>query len=241
MKKIISVILLSTLIFNSNAQVRTAKITFKNLIHDFGTIKEADGKVHHKFEFTNSGQVPLIITNVEASCGCTTPSWTKTPVLPNKTGFVDAEFDPANYQNFDKSITVHSNGEPSSIVLRIRGEVIPKEKSMTDIFAFKIGEINVKGKNIAFSTVKRSKTVSFEFYNNTDKNIKLEFLNLPSYVKVDKNSKNVKSKQVVSFKFTASSTGENKGFKKSLIDLKINGNLITFKVISNNYLLKGGE
>lgn len=222
MKKIISLIVISTLFLSTNAQVRTAKITFKNLVHDFGTIKEADGKVHHKFEFTNSGQVPLIITNVEASCGCTTPNWTKTPILPGKSGFVDAEFDPANYQNFDKSITVRSNGEPSSVVLRIKGEVIPKEKSMTDIFAFNIGEINVKGKNIAFSTVKGSKTVSFEFYNNTDKNIKLEFLNLPSYVKIDKNIKTVKSKQVVSFKLTANSDGDNKGFKKNLIDLKIN-------------------
>jgi len=223
MKKIVSIFLLGILFYNTNAQVRTAKVSFKKLIHDFGTIKEADGKVHYKFEFTNTGQVPLIITNVEASCGCTTPNWTKTPILPSKNGFVDAEFDPSNYQNFDKSITVHSNGEPSSIVLRIKGEVIPKEKSMTDIFAFNIGEINVKGKNIAFSTVETTKTISFEFYNNTDKSIKLEFLNLPSYIKIDKKSKNIKSRQVASFQFTANTKGETKGFKKNLIDLKING------------------
>ncbi len=224
MKKIIFVVLLLTLgIFVSKAQVRTAKIEFTKTIHDFGTIKEADGKVHYKFEFTNVGVVPLIISSVDASCGCTTPSWTKMPILPGKKGFVDAEFNPANYQSFDKSITVSTNGKPQSVVLRIKGNVIPKEKSMTDIFAFEIGKLRVKGKNVAFSVVKGNKTINFEFYNDNSVPVTLSFNNLPDYVIVKPSITKVQSRKVAQFSFTINSASATKGFHRDLIDLTIDG------------------
>ena len=54
-------------------------------VHDFGTIKEKDGKVSHTFTFTNTSILPVVISDVNSWCGCTTAEYTKTPILPGKT------------------------------------------------------------------------------------------------------------------------------------------------------------
>src|SRR5689334_6348391 len=64
-----------------------AAFTWVSTIHDFGKIK-LGVPVTHEFKFTNTGKTPLIITNVQASCGCTTPSWTKDPVPPGGSGYI---------------------------------------------------------------------------------------------------------------------------------------------------------
>lgn len=94
-------------------------------IHDFGTIKESAGSVSTVFTITNTGKEPLILVNVKASCGCTTPEWTKEPIAPGKQGQIKATYNPANRPGaFNKTITVSSNGSPSSLTLNIKGEVV---------------------------------------------------------------------------------------------------------------------
>ena len=92
--------------------------------HDFGVIKEADGKVSHTFVIKNEGDAPLVVTRVIASCGCTTPEWTKEPIAPGKTGDIKVTYNPAGRPGpFSKSISVYSNGKTGSFLLTIRGEV----------------------------------------------------------------------------------------------------------------------
>jgi len=79
--------------------------------------------VTHEFTFTNSGTVPLVITNVQASCGCTTPDWSKDPVMPGGKGFIKATYSAASIGAFDKSVTVTANVEEGFVSLRIKGEV----------------------------------------------------------------------------------------------------------------------
>jgi hypothetical protein len=69
-------------------------IHFVEKEYDFGTFRESEGNVSHDFTFTNTGKVPLIIQDVKASCGCTTPQWTKEPVLLGKTGIIRASYNP---------------------------------------------------------------------------------------------------------------------------------------------------
>jgi len=99
-----------------------AKIVFETLTHDFSTIsKGGDGNC--VFKFTNEGKAPLILSNVQSSCGCTTPSWTREPVIPGATGEIKVHYDTNRIGSFSKTITVTSNAENSPIVLRISGEV----------------------------------------------------------------------------------------------------------------------
>ena len=99
-----------------------AAFTWTTQVHDFGKIKQGV-PVTHEFTFTNSGSVPLVITNVQASCGCTTPDWSKAPVMPGGKGFIKAAYSAASSGAFDKSVTVTANVEEGFVSLRIKGEV----------------------------------------------------------------------------------------------------------------------
>lgn len=98
-------------------------LAFTNETHDFGTVPEGPA-AEHEFKFKNTGREPLILQTVNASCGCTTPSWSKEPVLPGKTGTIKASFATEKRPGgFTKSITVVSNA--GTKVLTIKGNVEP--------------------------------------------------------------------------------------------------------------------
>ena len=99
-----------------------SKISFSKQEHDFG--KEAVGKpISYAFEFVNIGSKPLVISDVKASCGCTSPSWTKEPVMPGQKGFVKAQYNMAREGKFRKSVTVKT-ADGESATLYISGEAV---------------------------------------------------------------------------------------------------------------------
>lgn len=102
------------------------KFNFTKENHDFGEIVE--GKIaSFEYEFVNTGDQPLIISHVQASCGCTTPFWTKEPVMPGKTGTIKASYNSNGRPgSFNKTITVTSNAAEGSKVLSFKGIVIAK-------------------------------------------------------------------------------------------------------------------
>jgi hypothetical protein len=103
-----------------------AEIQFDVETHDFGTIKEGV-MATHDFKCRNIGKEPLLISNVTASCGCTTPNWTKEPIMPNKTGMVTAVYNSSGRPGtFHKSITVNSNAKTAVKILTIKGNVEAK-------------------------------------------------------------------------------------------------------------------
>ena len=92
MKKIVTILFVGLFAFAIHAQEKTAKIEFKSETIDYGTIeKGADGV--RVFEFTNTGDAPLIITRVYSSCGCTIPKKPDAPILPGKTGVIEVKYD----------------------------------------------------------------------------------------------------------------------------------------------------
>jgi hypothetical protein len=96
--------------------------------HDFGKIPQ--GKpVTHEFKFTNTGKVPLVLSSVQASCGCTTPDYSKEPIAPGKTGVIKATFNAGAVGPFNKSVTVTANVEGGSTYLVLKGEVVAPEST----------------------------------------------------------------------------------------------------------------
>ncbi len=123
MKKLLFIFAFLFVATFANAQ---GVIKFKTESHDFGKVEEGV-QAAYTFEFTNTGTAPVVISNAQPSCGCTTPDWTKEPVMPGKTGFVKASFNSSGRPgNFNKNITVISNSETPQIALTIKGEVNPK-------------------------------------------------------------------------------------------------------------------
>ncbi|MFN0275911.1 MAG: DUF1573 domain-containing protein [Chitinophagales bacterium] len=96
--------------------------------HDFGTIPQGI-PVQNKFEFTNTGKEPLIVSNVQKTCGCTVTDWTKEPIAPGAKGFVMAEYNAAKEGPFTKAITVQSNAKTPSIKLYFKGTVQKSENT----------------------------------------------------------------------------------------------------------------
>lgn len=115
-----------------NAQ-RGALIQFDKTTHNFGRVSEDILYATCRFNFVNTGDAPLLISNVQTSCGCTTPDWTRDTIMPGESGFVDAKYETINrIGSFNKSVTVYSNAANSPFVhLDISGEVY-KEKSSAD-------------------------------------------------------------------------------------------------------------
>ncbi len=112
----------------TSAQQKEASIAVVGeAAYDFGDIKEADGPVTYSFKIKNDGEVALVVTKVVASCGCTTPDWTKEPIAAGNTGEIKVTYDPTNRPGpFTKTISVYSNGKTGSFILTIKGNVIPK-------------------------------------------------------------------------------------------------------------------
>ncbi|RYY21643.1 MAG: DUF1573 domain-containing protein [Cytophagaceae bacterium] len=101
-------------------------LTFTENQFDFGDIKPGS-KVQHTFSFTNTGKTPLLIADATASCGCTTPSWTKEPVAPGAKGTLEVQFDSRGKQGLiSKQVSVRANTQPGTTVINIKGNILTK-------------------------------------------------------------------------------------------------------------------
>lgn len=121
-------ILVMGTIISVNAQFQYPNFKWENTEHDFGEIQHLDPVVY-EFEFTNKGQAPLVISEVEGSCGCTVAEYTKDPVMPGNKGKVKATFDAAAIGKFRKSIKVVANVEGGPEYLYIKGTVVEQSQS----------------------------------------------------------------------------------------------------------------
>ncbi|MEC4005683.1 DUF1573 domain-containing protein [Flavobacterium sp. SUN052] len=109
-----------------------AKIVFKDKDNtiDYGTVSKDTDSGLRKFEFTNTGDAPLVISNAKSTCGCTVADYPKTPIMPGKTGVIEVKYN-MNPGPIRKTITIESNAvnvDGGMVALKIKGEVIVKKE-----------------------------------------------------------------------------------------------------------------
>ena len=200
-----SILLLSITTFLA---AQKAPVNFKELVHDFGEIKEADGPATHEFIFTNNSDKPINIIRVNASCGCTTPGWSKDPVLPGQTGYVKAQYDPkARPGYFNKSLTVMFDGaEPLN--LQITGRVLPVNAPLVTEFPAKMGMLRLKSNSLNLGKVfinQQAIVKELELYNEAEQAIEIrEIQNQTAYLKAEVNLKVIEPGSRASLKITYS-------------------------------------
>jgi hypothetical protein len=215
-------------------------ISFDVTEYDFKTIYEANGMVSYEFEYTNTGKVPLILQNVHASCGCTTPEWTKEPIVPGQQGRIRVNYEPKNRPGpFTKTITVTSNAEPSVITLTIKGSVIPIQTSQhVQTFGYKytIGDLKLQTVYASFGDVimGQDDTLSIDVANiSTDKGLRLGFLRVPDYLTVKFVPDSLPPNETGRIFFTFSSAMRNEwDYVIDRLLLTFNGELVPSNVIS---------
>ncbi|MCB9342201.1 MAG: DUF1573 domain-containing protein [Saprospiraceae bacterium] len=106
-------------------------MTFQTTTIDYGKIEKGSDKVR-KFNFTNTGNEPLIIKTAKGSCGCTVPTYPQEPIMPGETKTIDVSYDTNRPGVFTKTVTLTTNETPESHTLTIKGEVIvpPAQESV---------------------------------------------------------------------------------------------------------------
>lgn len=175
MKKIFTV--MASMLMAATMMAQEPVITFEKTTHDFGKINEADGRVTTVFNFKNEGMTPLVLSNVRASCGCTTPKWNREPIEPGAAGAITVTYNPNGRPGkFSKTITITSNAKEATTRVYIKGEVIPKPAQPVNRYMAKIEELSVKATDLNLGAVKKGNTITktIEYANQTNSDLKVE-------------------------------------------------------------------
>lgn len=211
----------------ARAQYMQTKMQISPTEYNFGVFKEEGGRQTFDFIVTNTGDNPLIIQNVVASCGCTTPEWTKMPIPPAGKGKVTAIYDPANRPGaFNKTLTVSSNAKPETTVLTIKGEVTPRAKTVEESFTFPVGPVRFESNQLAFTNVKKTekKIRVMPVINTSDAPVKVEFDGLPLHLTLKSTPETLKpgQKGIVEGSYDAVKN-QGWGNVSDMVKIKING------------------
>lgn len=153
-------------------------VKFDKTIHDFGDILITDGEQKCKFTYTNISDKPIVVHKVISSCGCTEPTWDKKPLRPGEKGVINVSFknDQGPYP-FDKGITVYVSDVYKPVVLRIRGVVHNKKKSLDEMFPEKFGVVGFKSKVLSLGQIEQgmARNESVEMANFSSKEVTVTF------------------------------------------------------------------
>ena len=167
------------------AAVAQPRISSNKETHNFGQI-EWKRPVTVEYTITNTGNQPLVLTNVTTSCACAVADWTKEPIAPGAKGIVKASFDAKALGRFEKSVGIYSNATPNLVYLKFTGEVV-EIKDYTKTHPFAIGNIRIDRDEFAFPDVYRGQqpTMTFSIANLSDRPYEPVLMHLPPYLKME--------------------------------------------------------
>ena len=162
-----------------------SSLRFTRSSWDFGTIREADGKVSCSFEYVNSGKQPVVIDQVNVSCGCTTPEFSRKPIMAGERGEMKVTFDPANREGeFVKEITVFTGGRRYRATLRISGNIIARTKSVEELYPVAVGDcgLRIDARSLPFSYVTHGerKNLFINYINTSSKPVRVRLVQTSS-------------------------------------------------------------
>ena len=181
-RSLLSILSLLTVALAAVAQPR---ISSNKETHNFGQI-EWKRPVTVEYTITNTGNQPLVLTNVTTSCACAVADWTKEPIAPGGKGVVKASFDAKALGHFEKSIGIYSNASPSLVYLKFTGEVVQEIKDYTKLLPYTIGNIRLDRDEFAFPDVYRGQqpSLTFDIANLSDRPYEPVLMHLPPYLKL---------------------------------------------------------
>ena len=162
--------------------------------HDFGAFKEDDGKVTCHFRFVNTGKDAVSVRAARASCGCTAPSFTKTPVEPGDTGTITVRFNPTGRPGrFSKSVAIDLAGETDlpRQNLVIKGVVIGSSNTLRSRYPIEAGALKFRTTQIPFGSVTKGKAKSafLEVYNSSEDSVSPQWERVPQCIRVASSDK----------------------------------------------------
>lgn len=227
------------ILFAASVVAQQAKqLNFREETFDFGSIDEEKGPATHEFVFTNNSPRPVKILKVQASCGCTTPGWSKDVIPPGKEGFIQAAYNPKGRPGFfTKSLTVTTDLEANPIILHIKGQVTNEEKPVAADFPVGNGSLKLKVSTFNMGKVfLKDEFVVREFPVMNGGTKPLNFsgkYTQPSYIKVDVQPRVIAPGEKAIIKISYNGAQRNQyGFQSDNIEIETNDDLNPVKSFS---------
>lgn len=185
MKRIIS--LLYILLAISLSALAQPRISSNKQVHNFGQI-EWKQPVTVSYIITNTGNEPLVLTNITTSCACAAAEWTKSAIAPGEKGNVSVTFDAKALGRFEKNVGIYSNAQPHLISLKFEGEVVHEVADSAQDLPFAIGNLRLDRLLFDFPDVHRGQqpTITFSLVNLSDRPYEPVLMHLPPYLKMEK-------------------------------------------------------
>lgn len=166
------------LILNALSCLAQSGLVFDRPAWDFGTIRETDGPVTHRFVCRNEGEHPEVILQVTTTCGCTTPRYTRKPILPGEEAEITVTYDPASRPgNFSRELAVFTADRRIAAKLRITGSVIGRPKTPEELYPIDCGDgLRLEDNFHAFTYIYNGRTsvATIGYANLSDKPLTLE-------------------------------------------------------------------
>ena len=167
--------------------VAQPRFTSNTETYDFGQI-EWKHPVTVQYSITNTGDRPLVLTEVEPDCACSVAQWTKTPIAPGAKGTVNVTFDAEALGHFNKSVAIYCNAQPHLVYLKFNGEVVREIKDFTKTHPYLIGQIRIDKNSLDFPDVQAGEkpVMHIGVVNLSDRPYEPVLMHLPPYLKMEK-------------------------------------------------------
>lgn len=156
-------------------------VSFDKIVHDFGDIMLSDGPQECTFKVKNISDRPVVIHRVLTSCGCTEPTWTEAPIRPGDTGEIKVVFsnDQGPYP-FSKSVTVYVAGLSKPVILKVRGVVHERQKSLSELFPVSAGPVGFREASVSLGQIEQglARSVEVEMANTSGRAVEVRFADM---------------------------------------------------------------
>ena len=167
--------------------VAQPRFTSNTETYDFGQI-EWKHPVTVQYSITNTGDRPLVLTEVEPDCACSVAQWTKTPIVPGAKGTVNVTFDAEALGHFNKSVAIYCNAQPHLVYLKFNGEVVREIKDFTKTHPYLIGQIRIDKNSLDFPDIQHGEqpVIHIGVVNLSDRPYEPVLMHLPPYLKMER-------------------------------------------------------
>ena len=184
MKRILTALYLISVV--ALAAVAQPRFTSNTEMYSFGQI-EWKHPATVQYIITNTGDAPLVLTEVEPDCACTVAQWTQTPIAPGEKGTVNVTFDAKALGHFQKSVTIYSNAHPNVAYLHFSGEVVREVKDFTRSHPYLIGQIRIDKNSLEFPDIQYGEhpVIHIGVVNLSDRPYEPVLMHLPTYLQME--------------------------------------------------------
>lgn len=181
MKRILTV--LYAFVATVSVAVAQPRFSSNTETHSFGQI-EWKHPVTAQYTVTNTGDRPLVLTDVEPDCACTVAQWTKTPIAPGAKGTISVTFDAKALGHFQKSVAIYCNAQPHLVYLKFDGEVVQEIKDFTKTHPYLIGQIRIDKNSLDFPDMQEGEhpVMHIGVVNLSDRPYEPVLMHLPTYL-----------------------------------------------------------